>query len=48
MGSIKNYAGVLFSLLVALIVLHFVLKLAKKAPVVGGIAEKAEELAFEG
>lgn len=45
MGAIKNYAGFLVSLLIALIVLHFALKTLSKAPVIGGIAEKASELA---
>lgn len=44
MGAIKGYAGFLVSLLIALIVLHFALKVLAKAPVVGGIAEKAQEL----
>lgn len=42
MGS---YAKFLVSLCIALIVLHFALKLLSKAPVVGGVAEKVSDLA---
>lgn len=46
--DVKKYLFGLVSLLIALVVLHQLLKLGKKAPVVGGVLEKAEELAFEG
>lgn len=45
MGSIKTYGAFLMSLLIALIVLHFALKLLGKAPIVGGVAKKAQDLA---
>jgi len=45
MTGVKKYGAFLLSLLIALIVLHFVLKVASKAPIVGGIAEKAQDLA---
>jgi hypothetical protein len=44
MNFIKQYGSFLLTLLVGLIVLSFVLKLGKKAPVVGGLIEKAEDL----
>jgi hypothetical protein len=44
LGAVKNYLWVIVSLLIALIVARFVLGFAKKAPVVGGVAEKIEEL----
>lgn len=45
MGSMKTYGAFLLSLLIALIVLHFALKMLSKAPIVGGIASKAQDLA---
>lgn len=47
MNSLKNYGSFLISLCIALIVLHFALKVLKKAPLVGGVADKVEELAFD-
>lgn len=47
MGKIKSYGVFLLSLLIALVVLHFVLRVLKNAPVVGHLADKAEELAFD-
>jgi hypothetical protein len=47
MGNIKSYGAFLVSLLVALIVLRFVLKTGSKAPIVGGVIDKADQLAFE-
>jgi hypothetical protein len=42
---IASYGKGLVSLLIALIVLMFALKILKKAPIIGGIAAKAEDLA---
>lgn len=47
MDFVKQYGLAIVSLLVMLIVAKFVLTQAKKAPVVGGVAEKVEELAFD-
>lgn len=47
MGNLKSYGAFLVSLLVALIVLRFVLKIGGKTPIVGGVVDKAEALAFE-
>lgn len=44
MSSIKNYGMFLVSLLVALILLNLALKALGKAPIIGGVAKKAEEL----
>lgn len=46
MEFIKNWGMAILSLLVMLILLQFVLKAAKKVPVLDGVAEKAEDLAF--
>lgn len=48
MSTIKDYALFLVSLLIALIILMFTLNLLKKAPVVGPIAQDAQNLATEG
>lgn len=42
--QVKSYAWVVVSLILALIVARFVLKQLKKAPVVGGVAGKLEDL----
>jgi hypothetical protein len=44
MNFVKQYGAFILTLLIGLIVLKFVLKLGKKAPVVGGLVDKAEEL----
>lgn len=48
MRSIKNYALMLFGLLVALIILNLLLNVIKKVPVVGGIASDAQNLSNTG
>lgn len=45
MGFITSYGKGLVSLLIALVVLMFALNVLKKAPIVGGIAAKAQDLA---
>lgn len=47
MNSLKNWGVALGTLLIMLILLQFVLKMAKKLPIIDGIAEKGQELAFE-
>lgn len=45
MGTVKTYGAGLISLLIALIALTFVIKVLKKAPIVGGVVAKAGDLA---
>jgi hypothetical protein len=48
MDFIKGYSKQLFGLLIALIALFFLLNVLKKVPVVGKVAEVAQDLATDG
>lgn len=47
-ATLKNYGLFLVGLLVALIVLQVLLNVGKKAPVVGGLVQDAQNLADHG
>jgi quinol-cytochrome oxidoreductase complex cytochrome b subunit len=48
MGAIKSYGMGLAGLLIAIIALMVILNLLKKVPVVGKVAELAQDLATDG